>query len=61
METVCGILVESLIVLVSAGVICLTVLEIKVRVRHTIIVVLSIGVIRIITRLVTILIRVTVV
>ena len=48
---------ESLIVLVSSGVISLTVLEIR---RHTIVVVLSIVVIRIITRLVSILIRVTV-
>ena len=43
--------------MVSAGVMSLTVLEIKVRIRHTIIVVLSTVVIRIITRLVSILIR----
>ena len=56
LETVWGILVESLIVLVSAGTISLTVLEIRIRVRHTIVVVLSIVVIGIITRLVLILI-----
>ena len=47
--------------MISAGVVSLIVLEAKVRVRHTIIIVLSTFVIRIITRLVSILIRIPVV
>ena len=55
------ILVESLIILIPTGVISLIVLEVKIWIRHTIIIVLSIFVIRIITRLVLILIWIPVV
>ena len=59
--TIWGILVESLIILISTGVISLIVLEVKIWVRHTIVIVLSSVVIRIITWLVSILIRIPVV
>ena len=59
--TIWGILVESLIVLISPGIISLIILEVEVGTRHTIVIVWSIVVIRIISKLVSILIRIPVI